>query len=640
MRRKRIALFTAQPEASHGTRIINGIAAQCRKYGYHFLVFAPLIHLQFQRDNYVETEANIFRAISLGQIDGLILDTVNLKVGAGEQYLPDLLEYLKDYPDLPVVSLEMSIGDLPLIKSDNEEALREMCRHAIEVHGKKDICILTGAQGNEVAECRLDICLDEIQKHGLTVSKDHIVYGDFWYSSGDALAVKLADGDISLPEAVICTSTHMALGLIYRLQKRGIKVPDDVIVIGFDTTVEGCCNDVPLSAYDAADAASAADTVDHIRRVIDPDKEIIPYQSDVKKMFFPGMSCGCTPNIEHSLNAFRMSSYLVAFNSSSDNELQEVSFGRLMESYCLEEFTASRSPEECLEKLDEMIYLLKPFRDYQLCLKQDWLNESLSCLKGYPSEMMIALSAHTTPEMTFDVNREPVLFDTDKMTTLLDDETLEPSIFYFSPIHFENITFGYSVLRRSLDDTCSLSLVYRTWIRFVDNALEMTRTRKQLMSLSVLDSMTGLYNRRGMNLQLEKMLCEENRGKTIMVSVIDMNGLKKINDTYGHTQGDYGINLLCEAVTKCALPEEICVRAGGDEFYIIGAGEYTPDDLVSRKEQFYSLLKDLQKDIIKPFVITASIGFATEVLDENTKIDTVINRADKEMYKEKVTSSV
>ncbi|MCR4788904.1 MAG: GGDEF domain-containing protein [Lachnospiraceae bacterium] len=636
MRRKRIALFTAQPESSHGVRIINGISAQCRKYGYHFLVFSPMIHLQFQRANYVEAESNIFRAINLGQIDGLILDAVNVKVGAGEKFTSELLEYLKDYPDLPVVSLEMSIGNLPLIRSNNEEALREMCRHTIEVHGKKDICLLTGAKGNEVAEYRLKICLDEIEKHGISVSEEHIVYGDFWYSSGDDLARKLADGKISLPEAVICTSTHMALGLIYRLQQCGIKVPDDVIVLGFDTTTEGCCNEVILSAYDAADAASAADTVDHIRRIIDPGKEILPYKTDVKNMFYPGMSCGCTPDIGHTLSSFHHSSYLVAYNSSSDNELQEVSFGRLMESYCLEEFTASRSPDECFEKLDEMIFLLKPFRDYQLCLREDWLNDSVSSMRGYPSTMMIALSAHTTPEMEYDVDRTPVTFDTSLMTTLLEDETLQPSIFYFSPIHFEKITFGYSVIRRSLDDSCVLTLVYRTWLRFVNNALEMTRTRKQLMSLSVKDSMTGLLNRRGMNLELEKMLCEENRGKKIFVAVIDMNGLKKINDTYGHSEGDYCIKLLCKAVEETALPEEVSIRAGGDEFYIIGIGEYDPWDLISRKNSFHMLLNDLQSDSQKPFIITASIGIATETLDENTNIDSIINRADKEMYDEKV----
>ncbi|MCR4990794.1 MAG: GGDEF domain-containing protein [Lachnospiraceae bacterium] len=636
MRRKNIALFTAQPEATHEIRIINGIATQCKKYGYNFLVFSPMTHLEFKRSAYVEAETNIYRAVNFDKIDGLILDAVNLVVGEGGKIVDELLERLKDYPDLPVVSLEMSIGDLPMIKSDNEEALREMCRHAIEIHGKKDICVLTGPKENEVAESRLKVCLDEIKKHGIEVSDEHIIYGDFWYSSGDDLARKFAEKKISLPEAVLCTSTHMALGLIYRLRQLGIKVPDDLIVIGFDTTNEGYCNDVILSAFDAADASSAAETVDHIRRIIDPGKEILPFRSVVKDMFFPGMSCGCEPKIEQSLSAFRRVSYLVAYNSAADNEMNEISFGRLMESYCLEEFTASGSADEFFEKMGEMIYLLKPFGDYQLCLREDWLNESVSNMKGYPSVMMIALSAKTTPDHEFEVNRSPVFYDTAEMTTLLKDEDLEPSIFYFSPIHFEGFHFGYSVIRRSLEDPSAMTLVYRTWLRFVNNALEMTRTRKQLMSLSVRDSMTGLFNRRGMNLQLENMLCESNRGKTVFAAVIDMDGLKLVNDTYGHSEGDYGIMLLCEAVSVCALPGEISVRAGGDEFFIIGVGAYDPERIAERKNYFHSVLDKLQSDSQKPFKVTASIGFATETLDENTNIDLILSRADKEMYEEKV----
>ena len=639
MRRKNIALFTAQPEASHGIRIINGIATQCRKYGYHFSVFSPLTHLEFQRETYVEAESNIFRLMNFDSIDGLILDSVNLVLGEGGRILPELLECLKAHPDLPVVTLEMSIGDLPMIKSDNEMALREMCRHMIEVHGKKNLCILTGPKGNEVAEERLNVCLDEIEKAGYSVSKEHIVYGDFWYSSGDTLARQLADGEISMPEAVLCTSTHMALGLIYRLRQLGINVPEDITVIGFDNTMEGCCNDVILSAYDAADTFSASQTVDYLRKIIDPGKEILPYESEVKEMFFPGISCGCAPRIERSLSAFRRISYLVAYNSSSDNELDEISFGRLMESYCMEEFTASGSPEACLEKIGELIYLLKPFRDYQLCLKENWLSDDLDDRKDYPEKMTVALSAHLLPNREFDVSTAPVTFDTGIMTPLLSDETIEPSIFYFSPLHFEKITFGYAVIRRSLEDPCTLTLVYRTWLRFVNNALEMSRTKRQLLLMSIRDSMTGLYNRRGMTHQLEKISLENHHGEKLFVAVIDMNGLKNINDTYGHLEGDYGIKVLSTAVMQSTLPGEICVRAGGDEFYIIGVGYYGDEILSARAESFHRTLKDLQTKSSKEYVLSASIGIVTETIDDNTNIDAVINRADKEMYKEKTKVS-
>nr|MCR4806986.1 GGDEF domain-containing protein [Lachnospiraceae bacterium] len=623
-------------ESAHVVRIINGIAIQCRKYGYHFSVFSPMTHLEFKRETYVEAEANIFRLMNFDRIDGLILDTVNLVLGEGKNVLPELLECLKEHPGLPVVSLEMSIDGLPMIKSDNEMALREMCRHAIEVHDKKDICILTGPKGNEVAEERLNVCLDEIGRAGLSVSEEHIVYGDFWYSSGDALARRMADGEVSLPEAVLCTSTHMALGLIYRLGTLGIKVPDDVIVIGFDTTMEGCCNEVILSAYDAADTLSASQTVDYLRKIIDPGKEIMPYEADAKEMFFPGISCGCAPRIEQSLSAFRRASYLVAYNSSADNELNEISFGRLMESYCLEEFTASASPEKCLGKIGEMIYLLKPFRDYQLCLKEDWTKKNISNGKGYPDKMTVALSAHLLPDREFDVSTTPVAFDTGEMTPLLNDESLEASIFYYSPIHFEGITFGYSLIRRSLEDPCTLSLVYRTWLRFVNNALEMSRTKKQLLSMSVRDSMTDLYNRRGMTFRLENMLPKDHIGEKVFVAVIDMNGMKKINDTYGHLEGDYCIKVLSSAVKQCALPDEICVRAGGDEFYIIGIGDYDAGTMGARADGFRAALRELHSKAGKDYEISASVGMVTETIDENTNIDAVINRADKKMYEEKM----
>ncbi|MCR5250933.1 MAG: GGDEF domain-containing protein [Lachnospiraceae bacterium] len=638
MKRKNIALFTAQPEAAHTLRIINGIAEQCRKYGYHFSVFTPMTHMEFNRKAYTEAEARIYELADLDRIDGLILDAVNLVVGEGKPMLERLLERLKDRPSLPAVSLEMSIGDLPVICSRNEDALREMCRHAIEVHGKKDICILTGQQGNEVAESRLAICLDEIEKHGLAVSTEHVVYGDFWYSSGDALARSIAEGKIPRPEAVLCTSTHMALGLIYRLRRLGIGVPEDVIVIGFDTTNEGCCNEVILSAYDAADALSAAETVDYIRRIIDPGKEIIPYETDVKKMFYAGMSCGCDPNIKQSIAAFLRSSYLVAYNSSSDQDMNEVSFGRLMESYSLEEFTSSGSPEECFEKMGKKIYLLHPYRNYQLCLRKEWLTDDAADEKQLPSEMNIVFSAWETPDLKCLADLETVTFPTAVMTPLLEDESLEPSVFYFSPVHFEGTSFGYCVLRRSLEDKVVLSLVYRTWLRFVNNALEMTRTRMKLLAMSVRDSMTGLFNRRGMEMQLEKLLERENGGGRLFVAVIDMDGLKQINDTYGHSEGDAGILAISRAVLRSARDEEFCVRAGGDEFFIIGVGNYGESELPERAEEFRNKLQKIRERMGKPYEISASIGCAVETIDDALNIDSVIGRADKKMYEEKLRS--
>ena len=154
--------------------------------------------------------------------------------------------------------------------------------------------------------------------------------------------------------------------------------------------------------------------------------------------------------------------------------------------------------------------------------------------------------------------------------------------------------------------------------------------------MSVRDSMTDLYNRRGMTLQLENMLPKDHLGEKIFVAVIDMNGLKKINDTYGHSEGDYSIKVLSTAVKQSALPGEICVRAGGDEFYIIGIGDYDAENMSARAESFHTALHELHSKAHKNYELSASMGMVTEIIDENTNIDAVINRADRKMYEEKV----
>ncbi len=636
MKRKKIALFTAQPEAAHEKRIIQGTADQCRRYGYHCLVFSPMTHLEFKRSDYVRAESNIYSLANFDEIDGLILDSVNLLPGIKTDLLDELKSRLDGYPDLPVVELETSLWGYPVIKNKNEDALRAMCRHATDVHGRKNICILTGPKGIEVADERLRICLDELRGRGIEVKDEHIVYGDFWYTSGDALARKIGEGSVSMPDAVLCTSSHMALGLIYRLKKYGISIPEDIIVIGFDTTNEGKCDEVVLSAFDAADEEAAADAVDYIRKIIDPGAEIKPYHKSIDKMFYAGMSCGCRPDYQSSLGFLRKAAYIVGHNSAIDDDDWEVDFGTLMESYCLEEFTAAGSVADCIRKIGSMVFLAQPFKDYCLCLKKDWAECDDNKQKGYPIEMDMALSVSVNDDSTSSVNDKTQTFNSKVMLPMLDDEEGEPGIFYFSPIHFEGTTLGYTVLHRSLDDKATVNLVYRSWLRFITNALEMIRVRSKLMSMSVRDSMTGLYNRRGLGIRLDELRASAYEDEKVFVAVIDMNGLKQINDIYGHAEGDEAIMTLSRAVTASARVGEICVRAGGDEFFIAGIGRYTEEDIEKRINDFEKTLSDIAAPLGKPYELKASIGCCVQAFTKDMNMDAVFSHADNEMYKVKM----
>ncbi len=634
-KRKNICLITAMPESLHVQRISSGIFHQCRKYGYNVTVFGAMTHLFSARPNYNLGEANIYDLINYELVDGVILDTATLSGDNTGETIERIYKRLKSCKK-PVAALEMHLKEYPVIENRNEEILREMCRHIIQIHHKTNLCILTGPKHNEAAESRLSVFLDETEKLGVKVTPEHIVYGDFWYTSGEKLADDFISGAISMPEAVICSSDHMGLGLIERLSENGIRVPEDIIVLGFEATVEAASADISLSSYEANDTNSAADAVDHIRKIIQPGAEIIPYKADINKLFHPGASCGCEPDYSRSVNALRGSMYFTTRNYSSSKLLEEIDIGLLMESYVMEQFNGSETPEECIKSIYDSAYLLYPHINYYLCLKENWLDTGHEIIEGYPDKMKIVTASTSVNELSFYEDSQSIVFDTSLMIPRMHEETKEPSVFYFSAVHFNEKMLGYSVLQRSLADTHKINIVYRNWLRFVNSALEMIRSKRRLLIMSVRDEMTETFNRRGMYIELEKMLKSADTSNSLFVCVIDIDGLKYINDTFGHNEGDFGIKLVSSAAALVTHKNEICVRAGGDEFYIIGVGDYDETEAEKRSDRFISIIEEMSSACNKPFKVTASIGCALQKINDSLNIDEVICEADEKMYKYKI----
>ena len=160
----------------------------------------------------------------------------------------------------------------------------------------------------------------------------------------------------------------------------------------------------------------------------------------------------------------------------------------------------------------------------------------------------------------------------------------------------------------------------------------MSRAKRRLLTLSVRDEMTGAYNRRGMYLKTEPMLKCAKPDDSLFVCVIDLDGLKYINDTFGHNEGDFGIRTVSAAVEAAAKENEICVRAGGDEFYIIGVGQYDADVPEQRAAEFTKLLEARAGTYEKPYTVTASIGCAVGKLNAGFSLDDIICKADAVMY--------
>ena len=635
-RRKRIGLFTAYPETTHVRRILRGIMVQCEKYDYDLCVFASSVHLSFPHTDYVRGESNIFELACLDRLDGVILDSVTLTGDPEDRIRKKLMSRLLQYEKVPKCALELPIEGVHLIPNNDEAAIREQCRHVIEVHGRKKICVLTGTQGNEIAEKRLSICLDEIRRHGLEVLPEHIVYGDFYYFSGDALAKKIAANEIPRPDAVICAGDCMAIGLVDRLARLGVRVPEDVLVIGFDSSDEGAVNQITISSYEPSDKEMGANAVDYLRSMIDPGKAVIPFQHEISAHFHAGASCGCMTDPSYAMKHFRNSLYISSYNQADEEQSDRVGIGTFMEGYVMEGFTASGSAEECFRNICSYADLLKPFKNFFLCLKPDWQNIDNIRYEGYPEKMQICVTRSMEEGGSSFGKENAVPFRTETMIPILDAVREKPSVFFFSPVHFDGVLLGYAVLQRELSGHPVLNVIYRNWIRYLNNALEMMRIRERLQSISVRDEMTGAYNRRGMYAMYRSMLSEAREGDALFVSVADMDGLKYINDTFGHSEGDFGIRTVCDTLQSIARGNEICVRSGGDEFFLIGIGSYSKEDEAERAKEFAKAIAQASGRAEKPYAVSASIGCAVFPDCGKIGLDNALSEADERMYRYKV----
>ena len=123
--------------------------------------------------------------------------------------------------------------------------------------------------------------------------------------------------------------------------------------------------------------------------------------------------------------------------------------------------------------------------------------------------------------------------------------------------------------------------------------------------------------------------------KTLCAISIDMNGLKGINDTYGHTEGDYALSKVGEFIRATHEEGSVCVRFGGDEFAIVFA-DYKAEERSQRYIDEITRKIDAENATDnKPYKLECSIGTAYKVPSVYDDLEKLLLEADKKMYKQK-----
>ena len=203
------------------------------------------------------------------------------------------------------------------------------------------------------------------------------------------------------------------------------------------------------------------------------------------------------------------------------------------------------------------------------------------------------------------------------------------------PYEFRLITKGGQI--RWLMETVT-SILWGRKRAILGNCMDLSerkRMEEEIHSLSITDSLTGLHNRRGFLTLAEQQLKISNRGEGgMLLFFADLDGMKWINDTMGHEEGDRALTDVAVMLKETFRASDIIARTGGDEFAIltIDTTGISPEIIMTRLQDKVDKHNN-ERD--RRYKISISMGTAYYDPENPCSLDELMSRADKLMYDQK-----
>jgi len=184
-------------------------------------------------------------------------------------------------------------------------------------------------------------------------------------------------------------------------------------------------------------------------------------------------------------------------------------------------------------------------------------------------------------------------------------------------------------------------LMKRMWGILQQKRSEQERERlvAELQSLSIKDELTGLYNRRGIFSMITQQYSTAKRiQQTLMLIFIDLDGMKQINDLYGHQEGDNALKDTANILKSAFREADIIGRIGGDEFAVFGmvTEDKALDIITSRiNEKLEYHIGTYAAHSARPYKLSMSYGVAFADPEQTFSFDSMVSEADRNMYLKK-----
>lgn len=573
--RKRIALLLGQPGEDNQKNFMTGFMKQAFSYDYDVCVFAMYHKIQESKPREVG-ESNIYKLIQFDAFDAVVImgDTVQTP---GVLY--NIEKRLKETYKGVVLSVDKASMNFPTIRMNHYTPIMQLVSHLIEKHGITDIAFLTGTKWHAHSTERLRAYIDCMNQHNLTIEEDYVMYGDYWYDSGVKAVERLYEKRGKMPRAIACANDYMAIGVADCLTRKGFRVPEDVAVTGYGCTEEGRTSPQPITSVYTPSWDFGIYAADCINAMFHK-QELPTFNPEYE--FFIGSSCGCQNDSVIPVAPVRAEWPIYATKGILHTNVD----------YLLEDMLSRNNFRGLMDTIQTYTYQIREFDSFHICLNASWDNtkkDDANLIKsGYAEQIIPVLKCGPSGKGEDQLNFTEV-FDVKEMLPHMYKDSEVPKAYIFTPLHFEDICFGYAVISYG-NEAKSYGENYYMWLRNVMLGLEYYRRIAALRAQNqiieeqkIMDSLTGVFDYNGFVKHAKPMIERvKSTHQYVGVLAIDVCDIGEINAKKGREVGDKVLIELARMLKENAGEGAMCCRLGNDEFIVAQISPKDNSDMTRR----------------------------------------------------------
>lgn len=610
-----VCLTKIQDEVTY--EFIDALYQTVKGSDYRLLLFNSFSDL-YHQNVYDEGAKSIYQLLNYDLVDAVIIkaDTIN-----DHQVIRDLIARAKER-QIPVILLNMKAEGCYSIVPSYENVFSQLIEHVIKVHHKRKLYFLSGSMGESNSMLREKIFRETLRDCGIDPQTAKVAYGEYWYGPAErAVENWIQSGD--LPEAIICANDAMAVAACKVLKRHQIRVPEDMIVTGFDGVPSYQFHRPALSTCTRTSSVLAGKCREMLTNILEKNKP--PYRDIEEYTLTIQESCGCRKQ------------------SHPDYQL-------CADRLCVSRWDTQRHEEFILSQVERVVETIDMgiignklnsfiLPDSMVALNSDFLAATRSNVKPDPgrpfAEEMIVISSL---DSNLDRHRY-ALYKSAEMYPHLEEAVSEDTMFLFQSIYVENNVCGYYIVKSKelLTDASKIhrvSKVMNLAFSLIISRMQQDHMSHSLEEMQYHDPVTGVLNLKGLVKRINELypIWKE---RAIAVSVYNIPKYQFIYENYGLKDVEETVQLTADALRMANPQDTVTARISDDSFCIIneaedqGAAGSIINDSV---RAFYRFIESFNKTQDKEYFVEVNCGCTTAAAGWNNDMKTYIKVAMGELY--------